>query len=118
MGFGPIRALVLDVNLAVHGLDVVVTRPAPDDTPIDTRGIWLTFLTEDVPTVADFQRRNVRRVMVLSRSAVPTIPHKTIVWAPERMGGVMQRWRSDGPERIEGDNVQVLLISDPEIAEP
>ena len=42
MDLGPLRTLALEINLAAHGVSATVTRPAPDDTPVSTTGIWYT----------------------------------------------------------------------------
>jgi hypothetical protein len=112
MDLGSLRALALDLNLAAHGVDVTVTRPAPDDTPIATRGIWMTWITEDVPAASDFQRREPRKVMALSRIVVPTVPRGTLIVAPppQGTGSVTQTWRVDGTERVEADHTRVFMV--------
>jgi hypothetical protein len=104
-----IRSLVLEVNQLAHGVDVVVTRPAPDNDPIETRGIWLTPLTEDVPIGMDFQRREPIRVIALSRLAVPTVPRGTVIVAPEKAGDDDEEWLVDGVERVEADHSRVTV---------
>src|SRR4051812_26891579 len=110
MSLGDLRALVLSTNLATFGVPVTVTRPFPDDTAIETTGIWMTTQTEDVPTGTDFQRREPRRVMALSRAAVPTLPRGTLISATENPGGTAETWRVDGIERLEADHVRALLV--------
>lgn len=110
MDLGPLRALTLQLNLQAHGVDVTVTRPAPDDTPITTRGIWLTTETQDMPIATDFQRRDPRRVMALSRAAVPTVPRGTEIEAPEKAGDALQTWRVDGLDSLQADHVRVVVI--------
>lgn len=116
MDLGALRALVLDLNLSAHGVDVTVVRPGPEDEPIDTRGIWVTPITETVPSAFEFQRQEPRRVMALSRALVPTVPSKTYIWAPEKSGDAVQRWRVDGIDRQEADHVRVIVVADPEAA--
>jgi len=110
MDFGPLRALVLELNLDAHGVDVTVTRPAPDDDPIETSGIWMTTVTEDVPAVMDFQRRDPRRVMALSRADVPTVPRGTLIVAPEKAGDALQTWRVDGLDSLQADHTRVVVL--------
>lgn len=105
-----IRSLVLDVNLLAHGVDVTVTRPAPDDEPIVTRGIWMTTETEGMPIGSEFPRRDQRRVMALSRAAVATVPLGTLIVAPEKSGNAVRAWRVDGFERQEADHNRVVVI--------
>jgi hypothetical protein len=117
MTFGPLRHLVLDLNLAVHGVDAVVTRPAPYDTPILARCMWMTPLTEDFPATTDFSRREPRRIAVFGRDDLPRLPKGTLILAPEQAGGTPVRWRTDGTDRVEADKVHVFVVRDPEIAE-
>lgn len=93
MDMGPLRTLALSVNLNVHGVDATVTRPSPDDTPITTRGIWSASLEEAQPFGGDFRKREPRRVMVLPRAAVPTMPTGTVIVAAETPGGEVKTWR-------------------------
>ena len=110
MDLGPLRALALTLNLQAHGVPVTVTRPAPNDDPIETRGIWLTTLTESVPSGTDFQRREPFRVMALSRAIVPTAPRGTEISAPEKAGDVTRTWIVDSTDRVEADHVRVIVL--------
>jgi hypothetical protein len=48
--------------VAAFGLDIQVTRPAPDDTPVPTTGVWIPPpLEETRPVGTDFQRHEPRR---------------------------------------------------------
>lgn len=112
MDFGSLRALALDLNFSAHGVDAVVTRPAPDDEPVETRGIWITPLTEDAPVNAAFARREPRRILALKRSEVPTVPRGTGIQAPEKAGDDPVGWRVDGMDRIEADHQRVIVVRD------
>jgi hypothetical protein len=97
MDLGPLRALALDLTSSAHGVTATVTRPAPDNSPIVTRGIWITSpLGESRPYGTDLQRRDPRRVLALPRSAVSTLPRGSIVVAAEAPGGAVKVWRVDG----------------------
>lgn len=113
MDLGAVRALVLDLNFSVHGVLATVTRPAPDNTPIETVGVWLPPATEGFPTGADFQRREPQRVMALRRDEVPSVPRGTLIAAPEKGGDAVQVWRVDGFERYDADHHRVLVIPEP-----
>lgn len=115
MPFGATRALVLETNLAVHGVDVVVTRPAPEDTPIATRGIWLTPVTEGVPIGGESARREPKRVLALSRAVVPTVPRGTLVQAPPKAGDADVMWRVDGLETLEPDHTRCWVVPAPDV---
>jgi hypothetical protein len=97
MDLGGLRALALDLNVSAHGVDATVTRPAPDNAPIQTRGIWVTTPLEEPRAYGtDFQRREPRRVLALARSAVPTLPRGTTVVAAETIDGTVKTFRVDG----------------------
>jgi hypothetical protein len=96
------------------GVPVTVTRPAPDDTPIETTGIFVEVAEMDVPSGLAFQRKEPQRLLALMRTEVPTVPRGTAVLAPELLGGEVLRWRIDGLERADADHHRVYLIPDPE----
>lgn len=102
------REVSLEINLHVHGLDVTVT--VGDAEPVATRGIWLTNVTESIPSSTDFSRRQPSRVMALSRYEVATIPTGSIVVAPEYFGGESRTWRVDGLVSKEAQHSRVYLI--------
>jgi hypothetical protein len=114
MAFESLRALVFDLNRDVHGVAATVTRPQPNDEPIETRVIWIAPETIDLPGGSEFQRREAIHVMALGRDVLETVPRGTIVLAPERPGGEVLRWRVDGLERADADHHRVYLIPDPE----
>lgn len=109
MDLGSLRTLALSVNFATHGVDATVTRPAPDDTPIAARVIFLTPETEDYPIGGEFTRRDAARVVALRRSEVPTVPIRTVIQAPELAGGTVKTWRVDGVAKVEADQVRVTV---------
>lgn len=74
------------------GIAATVIRPSPDDTPIETRIIWLPSTPEDVPP-GQFSRREQAKVIGLRRDDVPTLPVGTLIDASERSGDAVQRWR-------------------------
>lgn len=102
----------LDPIFAAFGVPVTVTRPAPDDTPIETVGVWIPSDTPDVPTGSDARRREERKVLGLQREKVPTLPRGTQVLAPELKGGTVLRWRVDTVERVDADEYRAALVRD------
>jgi len=115
MDLGSLRALALDLNFSAHGFDVTVTRPAPDDDPIEARGIWLVPVNDAVPIGSDFTRREPIRVLALKRSEVPTVPKGTGIVAPEKAGDDPVGWRVDGLERQEADHNRVIVRRDTDL---
>lgn len=114
-----LQELVEDVNFAVHGVPATVTRPFPDETPIETRGIWLTPglsrpFTEPYPGGAQLQRREPERVIALQRSEVPTVPRGTRIDAAERIGGAVVAWRVDTVEHVDAGQHRVFVVRETE----
>lgn len=113
MDLGPLRTLVSDLNFRVHGVAATVTRPAPDNTPVVTTGIWLSPPLEEPRAVGtDFQRREPRKVLALPRNVLSKVPRGTTVVAPEAIGGANKTWRVDGYDRVEGDHYRVIVVLD------
>ena len=97
--------------LAAFGVPATVTRPAPDNTPIVTTGFWVSPLDEARPFGTDFQRREPRRVFVLPRATVPTLPRGTTVLAPQMAGGAIVTWKVDGlTEAVDPDHWRAMLV--------
>src|SRR5687768_6519968 len=113
MDFGSLRALVVDLNFEAHGVPATVTRPAPNNTPITMRVIWMTPVTAGGPRAMDFQRNEALRIIALKRSEVPTVPKGTLIDAPPKAGEAAQLWRVDGFDREEADQKRVIVIPEP-----
>jgi hypothetical protein len=113
MDLGPLRALALDLNFSAHGVDATVTRPAPDDVPIETRVIWMTTVATDQAEGGDYIRRDPHRVMVLRRDEVPTAPRGTVIVAPEKSGDTPVSWVIDAHDKTEADQHRVVVLRQP-----
>jgi len=100
--------------LEAFGLPAIVTRPAPDDTPIETTGVWVAFTDDEAPTGLAIRRNELRRILVLPRSDVPTVPHGTTIAAAEVQGGEVFDWRADGTDRVDEDSIRVIVVRVPE----
>jgi hypothetical protein len=111
MDYGPLRALVLNINRDLYGVDVTVT--VPGGVAVETRGIWATPEIEAFPSSADLRRRGAVLVMVLGRDHVPAAPRGTVVLAPPPQGGEPASWRVDGIEREAADHWRVYLVPGP-----
>jgi hypothetical protein len=114
MDFGALRARVLGTNLSVHGVPATVTRPAPDDEPIETRGIWISPGTESVPVGSGFSRKEQQLVLALPRTAfadVSKLPRGTRIVAvgPDTSAGE-RTWQIDGFDGLERDHVRAIVI--------
>ena len=115
MGLGSLRALVRDLNFATFGVDATVIRPLPeDDTPIDTKLIWITAEPNALPGPFESQRQNPLRIAALPLNVVPTVPKGTRITAPPAPGADDAGWITDGESRREADHVRVLVVEDPD----
>ena len=92
------------------GLPGVVTRPAPDDDPIETVVIWVPPDAQDVPRSSDWQRRETNRILAISRADVPTVPKGTTVVAPEVLAGAECTWRVVDFGQQQPDHVRVHVV--------
>lgn len=108
----PLRALVLELNLDVHGVDLEVT--VPGEAMVETRGIWLRPETDLQPLGATFQVADDKRVLAIPRSEVAAIPVGTRIVAPDGMGGAETDWIVDGVDRREEDHHRVIVRPDPQ----
>lgn len=107
MDLGSVRDLALSVNFSAHGVPATVTRPL--ENAITTRIIWITPISDDVPSGLDLRRNEPQRIAALRRDEVPTVPRLTVIEAPEKAGGAVERWLVDGTERTEADHVRVMV---------
>ena len=97
MPVGTLRALVVATNVAAHGVAVTVTRPAPDDVPVATTGVWRRTPQESMPVSTDFRRAEPRKILQVPRTAsLPTLPRGSIVLAPDETDGVDKTWQIEG----------------------
>lgn len=111
MGFSELRLLMLNTALEAFGVAATVTRPSPDNTPINTSGVW-TIPAAAAPAMGgDLRRREPIHVMAIPRADVPTFPRGTTVSAPERQGGDAKTWKFDGFEsEADPDHWRVRLV--------
>lgn len=101
-----------DVLFTTMGLAAIVTRPAPDDTPLTTQVIWLTPKAETPPFGVDLPRRDPRRVLSVPRSdELPALPRGTVIVCAEREGQTDKTWRVDGyAQPVTPDEMRVLVV--------
>lgn len=104
----------VDVLLDAFGVPATVTRPVPDDTPIETTVVWQTPLTGDAPSGQEFRRHEPGRILAVDRAVVPTLPKGTQIVAPLRLGDADVTWRVDATERTDEDLHVVVVVREPE----
>lgn len=108
MSLDALDALALQTTFDVIGVPAVVTLP--DYTVIHTSAIWLEPILLDVPTGNDLQRREVRRVVALTKTDVPAVPRGTRLTGAEREGGPVQDWKVDEIDASDPVHVRVILV--------
>jgi hypothetical protein len=114
-----LRALVLETNFEVYGVPATITRPFPDDTPIESAVIWLTPgltrpFTDPLPLDQRLQRRDVERIVAIRVADVPTVPKGTRIDAAEPIGGVSRAWRVDSVEHVDSEQFRVHVVEETE----
>jgi len=105
-------AVGVGVMFATMGLPAVVTRPAPDSTPLDTRAIWIAPREEPQPFGTDLARRDPRRVLCVPRTeTLPALPRGTTIACAELDGGTTKTWRVDGYQQpVTADEMRVWVL--------
>lgn len=96
MALGSLRTLALELNLDAHGLPATVTRPAPDNAPITTSGIWLRPEETAQPFGTERRRHDPRKILVLPKSAVVDAPRGTTIVIAEQFGEDQRSWVVEG----------------------
>lgn len=109
MDVAALQSLVVDLNFEVHGVDVTVRNPTAQ-RPIETRGIWSTTETLEIPGGLPGQRREPFRVMALKLSEVGEVPRETEIEAPVRGADAARTWVVDGEQSRTHDHVKVILL--------
>ena len=110
MDLSALRALALSLNCSAHGVPATVTRPAPDDTPVDTSVIWMTTpLDEQRPFGTQVQALSPRKVGILPKTGLSSVPRRTAISAPEQQGGVARTWIVEEYDANYTDHWRVLV---------
>lgn len=100
----------LTAALAAFGLTgATVTRPNAAAI-IGVTVMWVSPSVGVGPVGMDLQAVSSRRVMVLPRSTVPTLPKGTVVVAPEYDGGALRVWVVDEFAQIEYDHWRAVVV--------
>lgn len=89
------------------GVDGTLTNPGGD--PVDVTVVWVAPLDAEAPGGADFKRVAPKRLMSISRAEVSEIQLNAVIDAPEEEGGADRRWQVASFDRVEYDNVTVLV---------
>lgn len=108
MSLEGVDALALQVQFDVMGLPATVTPSGA--AAISTKGIWLSPQLIDVPAGAEFQRRDVRRLLALSKVDVPTLVRGTRIDAAERVGDEVKAWKVDSVAANDADHIRAVVV--------
>ncbi len=99
------------------GVDAIVTRPAPDDTPIVTTVAWLPpgqvlnpIGLDDQRFQPNFQRRDPLLILALRKDDVPTVPRGTQIVAPALDGDDDETWTIDGLLAQDSEHHKVAVL--------
>ncbi len=121
MGFDAEWTRAASTLFAVMGLPAVVTRPAPHDTPVQTRAIWMSpkaardrsgaWQPPD-PYGTDRLNRDPRQYLALPRSAdLPSAPPGTRIQAADVQDGAVKEWRVEGyAGPMTRDEMRVIVL--------
>jgi hypothetical protein len=96
--------------LSAFGLEGTVTRPAPDDAPINATVVWLPVAMGDVPSGMTSSRREKVCMLSVSREEVPSLPRGSIVEAPEVRDGDVKTWKVDATDLSDAEHIRALVI--------
>lgn len=110
MDLRSLRALVSALSFSTHGVPVTVTWTDPEIAPVETTGIWDHVLEEEWPMGNDFQRSEPRRLLVLPRNVIATLPRGTTITASERAETDVKTWKVDGLGRFEPESWRAILV--------
>lgn len=99
----------LETLFEAFSVPAVVTRPAPDNTPISTDAIWLQPEGDTSPFGRDLARSDARPILVLKKSAVPSCDRGTTISAPPADGDAAVNWRVDGYEDADSELIRVFV---------
>jgi len=100
----------LDPFLDAFGVPATVTRPVPEESPVTTTAVWVATPEEDPQPVGTvFRRREPRRILVLPRADLATLPNGTTIVAAEEVGSVEKTWIVDGLDRVEADTWRAIV---------
>jgi hypothetical protein len=95
---------------AALGVPATVTRPAPDNAPIETTGVWISPDTMEFPVGTDFQRKERQYLIAFMRREVPTVPRASVVVAPKVLDGPRFQWLADGVARADDPDMHYVIV--------
>jgi hypothetical protein len=104
----------LRAALDAFALPAVVTPP--DGISVETRVFWLSS-TVEVPPGTELRRAEMRRILVIPRADVPSVPRGTVVSV---LGGSLvdaeespcdpNLWRVDAVDHVDVDHVRAIVV--------
>src|SRR4051812_7503465 len=90
------------------GVAATVTRPAPNNSPIQTTVVWMGPSDMDSGDPS-FERREQRRQLSILKPAVDAAPIGTLISAPEYEDGPVKAWRVASCLHARFDETRVIV---------
>jgi hypothetical protein len=106
-----LQARAFAAMATVMGVPATVTRPVPDDTPVETSVVWQDQPPDESrPFAAEIARREPRRTLAVPRAALSSLPKGTVIVAAERFGDTAKSWVVDGAvDALDPDAFRVFV---------
>lgn len=101
----------IDLFIEAFGqIGATVIRPAPANDPIAADGFWLPYISDTEPGGSGLQRRAMRKIFVLSRADVPTLPIGTRIMVPEELGEPVRSYEVEAIEYEDSEHYRAVLL--------
>lgn len=107
MDLAPLRSMVREIQFGTFGVPAIVSVPGQPN--VSTNIVWLTPVSDDRPTGAEFARLEVRRSMAIRRDGVPSVPLGTTIAVTEHLLTSPSLWVVDGMDAIFQDHHRVVV---------
>ncbi len=92
-------------------LSVTATVTIPGGDAVEgINACWEVIELFDTPAGSMLQRTEPLRTLWLRRADVAQVPRGTIIEAPEKSGGTVQRWHVDKVEQMSATAIQVVVV--------
>lgn len=107
MDFRSARALVVDTNFEIFGVDATVTVIGCE--PVRARAIWLTESNDLLPAGASLQRRDAVPAVAFRRSEIAEVPRGACIVMPAPGETACSSWVVESRLASEAEHVRVVV---------